>query len=91
MPANPPKPIRGPSPSKPSVAGVDRVVLTQMVTCGVLGWAIFAVAVERWLPTPSAGTLRQSQTVAQQASATTAGSVVVKSAQFQVSERETTR
>lgn len=74
-----------------SAAVVNRLVLTQMLTCGVLGWAIFALAVDRWLATENIPEPSRTEAVAQQVSGPSPGTISLKSAQFPGSDRNKTR
>ncbi|MBL8892548.1 MAG: hypothetical protein JNL67_21405 [Planctomycetaceae bacterium] len=75
----------------PRNLGITRIVIAQMVGCGVLGWALFAVAVERWIPAHSSHVNPKSESLTRQVSVPKADSISVKSAQFHAHEPDKTR
>lgn len=91
MPAVPPPQKCFTPPPVPNTMGMNRIVLTQMLACGFLGWGIFAMAVDRWLPTERTPELPSWGTVTQQVSTPSTGAVSIKSAQFKVGDRDQTR
>jgi hypothetical protein len=62
-----------------------------MLACGILGWGIFAIAVDRWLPVEQSSETLPLKTNAQQVAGPINGTTIIKSAQFHVSERDKTR
>ncbi|MDP1562944.1 MAG: hypothetical protein Q8M16_16320 [Pirellulaceae bacterium] len=70
---------------------VNRVVLAQMLACGIMGWSIFAFSIDRLLPRQDLPELPRSESVVQHVSSPINGSVSVKSAQFNVNDRDQTR
>lgn len=91
MPAPHRIPNRTQTTAAPLTLGVTRMVLAQMVGCGILGWVMFAVAVERWLPSDNSQASPTFDATTHQVSVKAADSISVKSAQFQVSEPDKTR